>query len=181
MKKKISAIFAVRILFALIIGMAVINIFFLKNSNFWEMSVSQVLTLLVAIAISFWAAQRKTDERKIKEQIERITEKIQREVSSPEFVIFSIGEDPTEAQKKITMTTRKLTNCINILHEYGKTIGLSEEIRYIEDQVRGYRDFVSVKVGDLDYLSKSETHLRKYADNINSKCDYIILRLYTQI
>ena len=180
--KKMNRILGVEICLILaVIVMAGINIFILHNSEFWEISIAQVLTLLVAIVVAFWAVQRKTDERKIKEQMEKVTEKIQSNVSSPDFVIFSVNDDPAEVQKRITMTTRRLTNCINILEGYSKILNIAEETKYIEDQLRGYRDFISVKVGDLDYLSKSETHLRKYADNISSKCDYIILKLYTQL
>lgn len=181
--KKIDRILIIieALLVLAVLVMAVINIFVLHNSDFWEISIAQVLTLLVAIVVAFWATQRKNDKRKIKEQIEKITEKIQMEVSSPDFVNFDVNSNPEEVQKRITMATRKLTNCINILWEYSKILDISEEIRYIEDQIKGYRDFVSVKVGDLDYLSKSETHLRKYAENINSKCDFIISQLYTKL
>lgn len=161
-----------------VIIIAIVNIFFLHNSSFWEMSIVQALTLLVAILIAFWATQRKTDERKIKDQIEKITEKIQSDVSSPDFFAFNTADDSSEVQKRITMTTRKLTNCIGILQKYCQAIDINEEVQYIEDQVKGYRDFVSEKVGDLDYLAKSETHLRMYAENINSKCDRIISKLY---
>ena len=181
MKKK-KRIWGVEIFLVLaVIVMAGINIIVLHNSDFWKISIAQVLTLLVAIVVAFQAVQRKTDERKIKDQIEKVTEKIQTNVSSPDFVVYSVNCDPTEVQKRITMTTRRLANCINILQGYSKILKITEEIKYIEDQLKGYRDFVSAKVGDLDYLSKSETHLRKYADNISSKCDYIILKLYTEL
>lgn len=179
---KISKIMIAEIVLIIaVIAMSCVNIFVLHNNNFWEMSAAQALTLLVAIVIAFWATQRKNDERKIKEQIEKITEKIQAEVSSPDFVSFNISSDPSEVQKTITMTTRKLRNAVDILRAYSKKLDIIGEVKYIEDQIKGYSDFVSVKVGDLDYLSKSETHLRMYAENINSKCDYIILKLYTEL
>lgn len=154
----------------------------ITNAKFWEVSASQVLTLAVAILIAFWAAQRKTDERRTKDQVEQIVRKIQDVVSTTGFTVFDASANPEEVQKRITMSTRKLTNSIDILRKYSEASSLSidSEIKYIEEQVTGYRNFVSVKVGDLDYLSKSETHLRLYADNINNKCDYIILNLHTK-
>lgn len=163
-------------LIIILIGFSLYNIF--CNCNFWKINIAQVLTLLVAIMITFEAVQIKTDERKIKEKIENIIEKIQNEVSNPNFITFSINNNAEIIKKHITMSNRKITNYIDILKEYSKIVDVSEEVQYIEKQLKEYRDFVSEKVGDLDYLAKSETHLRKYADNISSKCDYIILQLY---
>lgn len=165
-------------LFVAVLVVAGLNIFVFKTTDFWEINIFQVITLFVAIMLAFWATQRKSDERQIKEQIEKITEKIQSEVSSSSFVVFKSTDDSTEVQKRITMTPRKLTNCISVLKEYSTKIDIMEDVKYIEEQVRGYRDFVSVHVGDLEYLSKSETDLRRYADNISSKCDSIVLKLY---
>ncbi|MCM1363699.1 MAG: hypothetical protein NC215_01815 [Ruminococcus sp.] len=79
------------------------------------------------------------------------------------------------------MTIRMIKNCTAVLQEYSEYINIKNEVAYINEQVRGYNDFVSVKVGDLDYLSKSESHLRLYSENINSKCDRIILNLFTKL
>lgn len=38
--------------------------------------------------------------------------------------------------------------------------------------------FISDHLNDFDYLSKSETHLRKLSENIDSKCDQIVVKLY---
>ena len=89
--------------------------------------------------------------------------------------------DIRKIQKRITMTTRKLKNSINVLNEYSKKIEIKDEVHYIEEQVKGYDNLVSVHISDLDYLSKSEIDLRRYAENINSKCEYLILKLYTQL
>ena len=178
MKKNIIRVIEIGLI-VFVVVVAAVNLIFLNNKAFWEVSISQVLTLLVAIVIAFWAAQKKTDERKIKEQIEKITNKIQTVIEDPKFILFNSTDNPDEVQKRITMSTRKLSNGIDVLREYGKSIDISAEVEYIAEQVRGYNDLVSVKINDLDYLSKSESHLRMYAENINSKCDYIIMKLYT--
>lgn len=182
MNKKINCIAVAEVI--LIIAVLILggyNILGLKNSDFWKCSATQILTLLIAIIIAFWATQRKTDERKIKEQVEKITTTMQNVVSSSEFVSFNTSSDPTEVQKQLTMTIRKLKNCVNVLRGYSKKLDITDDVNYLDDQIRGYNDFVSVKVGDLDYLAKSESHLRLYAENIIGKCDYIILQLYTKL
>ena len=182
MKKKKDVTFWIVLgAIAVVVVFVIINIFVIKNDEFLKISIGQTLTLIVAIVIAFWATQRKTDMRKIKEQVDIITSNIQSVVSSSDFITFQTTDQPDDVQKRITMTIRKLKNSINVLNEYSKKIEIKDEVHYIEEQVKGYDDFVSVHISDLDYLSKSETHLRKYAENINSKCEYIILKLYTQI
>jgi len=61
---------------------------------------------------------------------------------------------------------------------YGDEFGFKEEIRYIESELKQYKEFVSEHLTDYDYLSKSENQLRRYSDNIDSKCDQIIIKLY---
>ncbi len=180
-KKKDLTFWIVICLFAAVIIVSLINAFAIQVNDFFKISIGQSLTLIVAIVIAFWATQRKTDIRKIKEQVDIITSNIQGVVSSSDFITFQISDQPDDVQKRITMTIRKLKNSINVLNEYSKKIEIKDEVHYIEEQVKGYDDFVSVHISDLDYLSKSETHLRKYAENINSKCEYIILKLYTQL
>ena len=77
------------------------------------------------------------------------------------------------------MSIRKLKNNIDVLKMYDSIADLSGDVRYLEDQICEYDAFVSEKIGDLDYLSRSETHLARYSNNIDSKCDLIIAKLYT--
>lgn len=62
--------------------------------------------------------------------------------------------------------------------EYGKQLGFQDDVKYIDEQFTEYKSFVSDHLNDLDYLSKSETQLRKYSENIDSKCDQIIVKFY---
>lgn len=179
MKKETKIKVAEGVLIAAVLVIAIYNIFF-DWKAFLTISAAQVLTLLVAIVLAFWAAQWKTDERKIKEQIEKLVFKIQVEVSASNFVVFTSADTSEEVQKRITMTIRKINNSIDILTKYGEMFNIADAVAYIKDQIVGYNNCVSEKVGDIDYLSKSEAHLRMYAENINSKCDYIILQLYTK-
>lgn len=178
--KRKSIIIIMGVLIVAVLAISFVNVFSLTSNSFWEMSIAQALTLLVAIVVAFWAVQRKNDERKIKEQIEVITNKIQKIVTAEHFCNFNSIKDSEDAQKTFTMNTRKLKNCIEILKEYSKFINVKDEITYIDERVKEYKEFVSEKVGDLDYLKKSETSLRRYAENIDSKCDSIVLKIYSE-
>lgn len=149
-----------------------------NKDAFLSFSLSQALTLLVAVGISFNATQYLADERKCKEQIEKIVEKIQLIVSKQEFYRFDPSGDVDRVSAQTMMKNRKLSNCIEVLETYAKDYGLKEEVTYIRAEYRAYDTLVSEKIRDLKYLSESELALRKHSENIDSKCDYIIVRLY---
>ena len=76
------------------------------------------------------------------------------------------------------MTNRKLNNYISILNEYGKKLGFQKDAEYVAEQFKAYRTFVDEHLSDKDYLSKSSPTLQMYAENIEQKCENIILNLY---
>lgn len=174
--KNILVIIAVIILLVSTIVIGVYNGF--NNSKFFDASISQVLTLVVTLGIAFWATQIKNDQRKIKDHAEIIIQKIQAVVTEDSFYFIYKTDDPIEVQKRISVTNRKLNNCIGILKQYGDRLGFSNDANYIEEEFKSYKTFISDHYTDLDYLEKSESTLRKHAENIDSKCDYIILSLY---
>lgn len=160
-----------------IVCAAIYNMF-ANCSSFWNINITQVLTMIIAVCIAFEAAQFKNDERKLKEQAEKIIAKIQFIVNEPAFTSFPNSGDGESLKRQNRIAIRKLHNCINILKEYSNISNISNDVDYIEEQYKSYNDFVSEHPDDLDYLSKSEIHLKKYAENIDSKCDQLLLKLY---
>ena len=159
-------------LIAFIIVIGIVNL--IKNTEFWTSSISQVITLLIAIIITLYATQYKNDQRKAKDYAENVIRKIQNIVNDEKFIIFT----PNIDKLIITMSNRKLSNYTSILKAYGKKLGFSEEAKYIEEEFQRYRTFVDDHITDIEYLKKSTTTLQNYADNIEQKCEHIILNLY---
>ena len=69
MKRQIVGISEIVIL-ALVLGVGVCNA--VKSTDFWEVTIAQLLTPLIALGFAFWATQYKNDERKAKEHAEKI-------------------------------------------------------------------------------------------------------------
>ena len=84
------------------------------NSSFWSVSIAQILTLIIAVGVAFFATQYKADERKQKEHAENIVLKIQAAVSDDHFVHISCEDNP----KDITINNRKINNAIDLLKQY---------------------------------------------------------------
>lgn len=176
MKKKWIVTVVAIVLAAATVGVGIHNA--IKNSKFWDVSIAQVLTLLVTISIAFWATQFKNDQRNAKTHAETIIAKIQNLVSCETLYMFKPGNDEEYMKKNYAILQRKLANYLNVLGEYGKQLGFQDDVTYIDEQFSQYRLFVSDHLNDFEYLSKSETHLRKFLENIDSKCDQIVVKLY---
>jgi hypothetical protein len=151
---------------------------FFCNDDFWKVNAAQALTLILTICIAFWATQLKNDVRKKKEHAEQILKKIQAIVNNDGFYYVSAESDAIETKKRMTMTFRSLNNSIDLLKKYGQELGFKVDAEYIEKEFKDYRDFVSEHITDVDYLSRSESTLRKHSENIDNKCDIIIWGLY---
>lgn len=160
----------------IVLGVGVYGTF--KIENFWNINFAQVITLLVAILIAFMATQAKNDERKIKERMEKLFDTIIQLVSEPSFYSISSDSDPSETKKTIMLVNRRISNCISTLKETAESVGVAEQIKYIDSEFSQYNEFVSEHINDMPYLAKSENDLRKYANNIASKCDCAVIALY---
>lgn len=164
------------VLIAGTMGVGIYNSY--SNDDFFEASIAQILTLLISLCLVFWATQYKNDQRKTKEHAEKIIEKLQMFVTKDEFFSFDNNGEKEETKKMITTNNRKISNCVGILKKYSEKLNFQNEVTYIEEQVKEYKGLISEHIEDLDYLSKSESSFRKYSENIDSKCDAIILSLY---
>lgn len=152
------------------------------SSEFWKASAVQLLTPLIAICITFLATQFKNDQQKAKEHVEAVLVKIQQMVSDDRFCSFSDTLDVAEktaVKNQVQITNRKISNCIEILMKYSNQFKFKDDAEYIKREFERYRETVDTYLEDFDYLEKSVPLLKKYAANIDSKCDQIILKLFS--
>ncbi len=149
------------------------------SEDYFALNVSDTLTLGVTIGIAFWISNYRDDQRKMKEHVEGILSKIQETVTDNSFYSMP-SNDPTGAiGTRISSTNKRLNNYINVLKSYGKMLNFEKDASYIEEQFVEYKNFMGEHIKDFDYLSKSGTVLKKFSDNIDSKCEYIILHFYS--
>ena len=64
------------------------------------------------------------------------------------------------------------------MKKYGEDFGFKDDIDYLEKETINYKTFVSEHISNMEYLEESESQLRRYSANIDSKCDQIIAKLY---
>lgn len=180
-RKKIVPICEIICLF-LIIAVLLYNIIYGiimgTLTDFFNVNLAQLLTPLIALLIAFWATQYKTDQRKAKEHAERIILSIQNIVTSEAFSIFPNKGNINEICRDISARNRKINNYLSVLDEYSKELNFIEEYNYIFSQFDEYRTIVGEHTSDLSYLSDTESQFKRFADNIDSKCEAIILKFY---
>ncbi len=176
MKNKI--ILAVEIIISIVIFVILVVNFIFNFSEFWKASISQILTLAVAIGIAFWASQYKNDQRKSKEHIQSILMKLQQIVLQESFYIIPSNSNQEEILKTINSTNRRINNCLSILEEYSKVFEFTNEMEYIKNEFNTYKTKIGDHITDLEYLSKTEEEFKRVSNNIDSKCDFIIFSLY---
>ena len=99
-------------------------------------------------------------------------------VSSEQFYSIPSTGDLEQIQKEINTTNRRINNCIDVLKKYGEKFHFKNEIEYISNEFDKYKTQIGDHINDLDYLSKTEKEFRRISDNIDSKCDYIIVSLF---
>ena len=177
---QVKAFFLKKLPFFIIIVICILsayNIYKFRGA-FFKISIEQVMTILVAVGIAFWATQRKNDQRKMKEEAERIIEKIQSFVSSDCFINIPSDGDTETIQRNINAYNRKINNYISILNEYGQLLSFSDETDYIQKTFEEYKSTVGNHINNPDYLSDSSIDFERMSANINNKCEEIIVKLY---
>ena len=183
MKKRTRFIWVAVITLAILTGLLLLSnivMCFINHSvAFLVTSADQILTLLTALFIAFVATQFRTDQAKTKEHAERIIQKLQSLVTVDAlYTVNPRNDDEVVYPRNTLMTLRKINNCISILKQYSAQIGFEADASYIETEFDHYRALISDHINDTDFLNKCETELRRYLENIDSKCDLIISNLY---
>lgn len=180
MREKLLS-FSPIILLVMTLGLGLFNLWRPQTGGFWSASAVQLLTPLVAVCLTFFATQMKNDQREAKKHAEIIVDKIQALVSDESFYIIPKTNDPEmqkEIRNQIQIINKKMNNCIDSLMAYGNCLNFATEANYIRDEFRRYRDLIDSSSTDLNELSGLNIALRKYAENISSKCDQISVKLY---
>ena len=157
----------------MVAGIIVIGIFNFSNSEFWNISICDCLTLIVAVVIAYYFTKSDNKITKKREIIESILDKIQFQINQPEY--YKLKETD---EKDLYMMKRAINNKIALLEKNEKGIKISTEIKYIKDKFIDYRSLIDEHITDKDYLVKSEKELRKMLMLIDDKIDEIKLKLY---
>lgn len=158
----------------LVLLVIILNVFVMKNKDFWDASVTSCLTLLVALVVSYYFSQKNLDERRQKETYLKLLEKVQRLVSDKDLVEIRTSADI----EVVLMKKRELNNYVYILKKYAEKFSLKEDIKFIEEKTQEYTDFLGNHQQDVEYLKKSSNELARPLLLIDSRLSEIMIKLF---
>ena len=170
MKAKIATVGAI-IVFCVFI--AWIFLYNLKNNDkFFEASIVNIATIVVAVVVSFFLAQRKTDKRRKNEKIDNLVSKIQDYVNDDDFVK---GGESTG--RKNLLLHRSVSNKLKYLKREKIDTAVKKEIEIIEKNFKEYRHVYGDYYLVENKLQDHYNELKNYLLLIDDACDKIHMLL----
>lgn len=176
MNTKRSPVFVCMVILsvAIVIGLVVLTMVNINgNPDFWTISVNTIISIILAIGITYFLSQWKQDERKHKEIIVDLVHRTQSCLCNE--CAYRIT---TDDRRDLQMNIRAIANLISALKECTLSSMYKSEISYIEDQFKQYKDMIGNHHNETDFLRKAEQELNMYLMNISSKLDFIMVKLY---
>lgn len=151
-----------------------VNLFILKNWDFFKFTISSCLTILVTLFVSYWLTNSNQNEKNQKEIFLHLMEKTQELVNEESMYKINANSDINV----ILMQKRKMNNNVTIMKKYAEKMLISDEIRFIDEKFQEYANIIGNHQDDLEYLEKSDKDLRRLLELIDWKLQEAMLKLF---
>jgi hypothetical protein len=150
------------------------------NDDFLQTSLHNIILLLISIVITYFLAQRRMDDRRKKDGLAKITEKL---ISSIQDSMNANIADANDWVQYLN-STRFISNKIAALKTACSNSRVIDDVRYIEDRFKALRELEEdVRVGylqrDIEVPAERKLDLQKIKNDIISKCDAVLCEMYT--
>jgi hypothetical protein len=160
------------LLITAIVSLLVFNI--VKTTDFFKTDISTFVTVIMAITVTYYLAQRKNDERNTKELVFSTIDGIQEFVNDSKNIYFEEAPD----HKMMLLALRRLNSKSELLCKYAKHYKYVSEAEQIKRFIKQYEDLYDLHGQDIPYLQKTSTDIARWLENIDSRCDTIRSKLY---
>lgn len=171
-KKNIAIIITTSGIIMCLIPITIYN--FINNDNFLIIPSYTIINIIIAMFVTYYCTQRKNDERKKKEVIAEIIDKIQECILS-DNACKRLSEI---SQEEIAMMQRRIRNKINFLTDKKDELGIKDEVELINNKFESYCDLIGNHIGQPGHLKESVKEIRNWLDLIDDNLDKIKLKLY---
>lgn len=145
------------------------------EADFFCVSLEAFINVIIAVGVTYYLTQRKSDDRKTKEFIFDIVDQIQQYALQPSLYTF---KDVPPEQKILLLNIRHIRSKIDVLKQYAEKYGYQKVIEDLENNFDSYQNLMAIHYADIDYLKKSTEEIAKWMQNIDSRCDQLRLKLY---
>jgi len=137
------------------------------NEDFFKTPLTTMISVLVAIIVSYYFTQRKVDDRRKKEKIDQLLYKIQGIILDSQFI---------EVKDTDLIVHRSIANKIQYL-EMNIPDEMRGDINRLADIFKDYRFFYGEHYKDDDYMNRFKKDLLNYITKIDDVCDNIHMKL----
>lgn len=133
-----------------------------------------LIQIMIAIVVTYYLAQRKTDQRKLKDVLSNLIEKLSKDINDDRMYIIKNDDD----LKNIRIRQRSIFNKLYAIKEFNE-FNIKNDIEYCIKEFNEYWDFISEHMDNLEYLINNSVTLNMHISNIDSKLDQIQISLYS--
>ncbi|MEE3485507.1 MAG: hypothetical protein VZQ98_14450 [Bacteroidales bacterium] len=146
------------------------NIFVIGDcKTFFGANLFQILTIMVAIVISFYISQRITDRRRKADVIEKMLYIIQDRLSNKDIILSSKREVSLPALREVENNLKYLTeHCFS---------GQKDDFKILNDKFEVLRGLFDESFMQESRLNELKPKMVSAISVINSKCNEIILKM----
>lgn len=126
---------------------------------------SSILTICVAVFISYFLTQQRNDKRKFTDTNLIIIERLFAILSSSKLYTITTDEDITF----IRISQKRIDNGFDILSKNIENENMLAKVTYMRNQLNMYWEHISNHINDFNFLQKSQPELLNYITNIEGR------------
>lgn len=145
-----------------------------NNQTFLITPIYHILNLIVAIYFAFYLVQKRNDERKLKDIVIDILDKIQLELNTEDAHTFSECYDKNAALLK----QRKINNKLTLLDQLKDKLSIIPEVGIINSNFNDYRNMFGDYMENIEMLKSHQKEFQRFINNIDQKCDEIKVKIF---
>lgn len=135
-----------------------------------------ILSIFVAIYISYYLVQNRTDKRRLNDIINKIIDRLFEVLSDDRLHTIKTKEDIDF----VRITQKRIINQIELLEKNLSNDAMLENVKYMKEQFTAYWDLISNHIGDVEHLGKSQKDLLNYITNMEGRLSALMILLYKE-
>ena len=145
-----------------------------NNETFLITPIYHILNLVVAIYFAFFLVQKRNDERKLKDILIDILDKIQLELNTEDAHTFNEFYGKNTALLK----QRKINNKLALLDQLKDKLNIISEVGVINSNFNDYRNMFGDYMENIELLKSHQKEFQRFINNIDQKCDEIKVKIF---
>lgn len=142
----------------------------LDNKEFWNASIYQVISIGMALVVSFFVAQRLTERRRKIDFYEKKLIYLQEKINNKNYITMN---NTQQCRQEIVIIANLITRLKN--HAVKATL---DDFTYIEEQFTEIRQLYDNHINTTNGIDVVNNDIDRHIANISGRIDEILLKLY---